>query len=190
MTGVFLVLLHRLSAAFTTTPDREQWVLAGIFLLLFALFAVPAGFLTGFLRIEVIRSGRALASTLLASLLFPAIAEETLFRVALLPHPSERAPMGTRLLAGVISLFLFVASHPLKEWKGRSLRSSTFKKPVFLGAATLLGLTCTLAYMSSGSVWPPLVIHWVVVFTWLGFLGGHRLLSKQAVFQEERSARG
>src|SRR5204862_7150066 len=102
--------------------------------------------------------------------------------VALLPHPSERPPMGTRLLAGMISLCLFVASHPLKEWKERSPRSFAFKDPTFLFLATLLGLMCTVAYMRSGSLWPPLVMHWVVVFIWLGFLGGRRLLSKEVRF--------
>jgi predicted Abi (CAAX) family protease len=171
---IFPTLLHRLSTAFTTAPDGHQWALSGMLFLLFGLLAVPVGFLTGFLRIEVIRSGRTVATLLLSSLFFPAIAEETLFRVILLPHPSEGIPMGMRLLAGMTSLFLFVASHPLKEWRKRSVRSFTFKDPAFLVMATLLGLACTIAYLKSGSIWPPVVIHWVVVFTWLSCFGGRR----------------
>jgi predicted Abi (CAAX) family protease len=176
--SLFHILLHRLCTAFTTIPNRDQWALAGI-LLLFALVAMPAGFATGFLRIETIRSGRTLASILLASLLFPALAEETLFRVALLPHPSERASLGTRVFTGIMSLCLFVGSHPLKVWRARSVRGSTFRDPTFLLTAALLGLVCTLAYIGSGSVWPPVLIHWAAVFTWLCFLGGRRLVSKR-----------
>ena len=75
-------------------------------------------------------------------LLMPALGEELLFRVALLPHPSG-AP---------------------DPWP-------------FLLQCALLGLACVLAYASTGSLWPPVLIHWLAVAAWLGPLEGHRCLA-------------
>jgi predicted Abi (CAAX) family protease len=44
--------------------------------------------------------------------------------------------------------------------------------PRFLVQVTLLGLACSLAYLVSGSIWPPVLIHWLTVVVWLL---GHRL---------------
>ncbi|NJL45630.1 MAG: CPBP family intramembrane metalloprotease [Leptolyngbyaceae cyanobacterium SM2_3_12] len=49
----------------------------------------------------------------------------------------------------------------------------TFINPVFLLSATLLGFICTLAYWRSGSGWVPIIMHWVIVWVWLMFLGGY-----------------
>jgi predicted Abi (CAAX) family protease len=174
---VIHMLTHRFAGAFCTAPTGSQWALTAVIFGLFSLIAAPVGLGTGLLRAEVVRSWKAMAGILLVSLLFPAIAEEAIFRVALLPHPSEGAPRDRQLLWGSLGLVLFVASHPLKVIGNRSLRSVTFRSPVFLSLAALLGLACTAAYVETGSVWPPVVIHWGSVIVWLGFLGGYRRVS-------------
>jgi predicted Abi (CAAX) family protease len=171
---------HRLALAFRTLPNPTQWALAGALLLLFALLACPLGFKTGFLKIEAIRSWRALAALLLVTLVSPAILEETIYRVALLPHPSERMPAGPLLAWLALSLLLFVPSHLVSLPRRSSARAATFRQPLFLSLAALLGLVCAAAYLQSGSIWPPVVIHWIIVFAWLGFLGGYRHLFSPA----------
>ena len=107
----------------------------------------------------------------------PALAEELLFRVLLLPHPQEHASDAGRWLWGTLALGLFVASHPLEALISSSARRGTFTDPVFLLLAGLLGLVCTIAYLESGSLWPPVVIHWSAASAWLLVLGGHGKLS-------------
>jgi predicted Abi (CAAX) family protease len=177
---------HRLALAFRTLPDPPQWTLTAGLLLRFALIACPVGFMTGFLKIEAIRSWRALAALLLVTLVSPAILEETIYRVALLPYPSERMPAGPLLAWLALSLLLFVPSHLVSLPRRSSARAATFRQPLFLSLAALLGLVCAAAYLQSGSIWPPVVIHWLIVFAWLGFLGGYRHLFSAASPHNQR----
>lgn len=77
----------------------------------------------------------------------------------------------------------FVAYHPLKAVILSGGKRSTFTRPVFLLLTTLLGAACTTAYLQSGSLWPPVVIHWLIVAVWLLFFGGYERLypDEQAV---------
>ncbi|XGV98198.1 MAG: CPBP family glutamic-type intramembrane protease [Leptolyngbya sp. BL-A-14] len=36
----------------------------------------------------------------------------------------------------------------------------------------MLGIICTLSYLKSGSLWMPVVMHWVIVVSWLLIFGG------------------
>ena len=49
-----------------------------------------------------------------------------------------------------------------------------------LSLATLLGATCTAAYLISRSIWPPVVLHWLTVLAWIWLLGGRALLDQTA----------
>ncbi len=46
----------------------------------------------------------------------------------------------------------------------------------WLQTARLLILFTLIAYLQSGSLWTPVVIHWLAVVVWLLFLGGYRKL--------------
>ena len=115
-------------------------------------------------------------------LLLPSLVEELLFRVLLIPHPIEGFP-GPPLLAWMaLSLGLFVLYHPVaaRLWYPRA--RGLFDDPRFLVQATLLGLACSLVYVGTGSVWPPLLIHWLAVVIWLEpFRGRERWGLAQAV---------
>ena len=58
-----------------------------------------------------------------------------------------------------LALALFVLWHPAQVWLG-------------LLIAAALGLTCTLAWRMTGSIWPAVAIHWVTVVGWKAVLGG------------------
>ena len=49
---------------------------------------------------------------------------------------------------------------------------AVFLDPSFLVLATLLGIVCTMTYLRSGSIWPPILFHWFTVVVWIMFLGG------------------
>ncbi len=107
-------------------------------------------------------------------LLMPAFGEELLFRGLLLPHPLEGVSVAGTLPWIALSIGLFVLYHPLaaRLWypQGRAL----FRDPRFLLQCSLLGLACALAYDLSGSLWWPVLIHWLAVVLWLEPLQGRR----------------
>lgn len=108
--------------------------------------------------------------------LMPAFGEELLFRGLLLPHPlAGLTPLALLPWIG-LSTGLFVLYHPLagRLWyrQGRTL----FDDPRFLLQCTLLGLACSLAYSTTGSLWWAVLLHWLAVFLWLEPLQGRLLL--------------
>jgi predicted Abi (CAAX) family protease len=165
--------LQGLILAFTTTLRAEIWLYcAGIFLLLIVI-AAPIGFRSGFLRIErmVGSRWRLLVVTLLLAIR-PALLEEMIFRAILLPHPAQDYPLRITLLWAMFGLVVFVLSHPVNGLFIRKIASSVFTDPLFLFFAGLVGIACTVAYLVSGSIWPPMLIHWAVVTPWILFFGG------------------
>src|SRR5438105_1484215 len=106
------VLFRRLLAAFSTLPTRECWLDACVFLLILALTLLPIGFKVRFFEFSrfppiplAIRLALIVAFT-------PALAEETLFRALLLPHPNEHLPSNDVWSWGTLGLLLFVGYHP------------------------------------------------------------------------------
>lgn len=109
-------------------------------------------------------------------LLMPALVEELLFRVLLIPHPSEGFPWLPQLAWSALSLGLFVLYHPVAARLWYPQARALFHDPRFLLQATLLGVACSLTYVQTGSLWPPVLIHWLAVVIWLEpFRGRERL---------------
>ncbi len=93
--------------------------------------------------------------------LLPAIAEELVFRVLLLPSALE----GVSLLAMApwiaLSVGLFVAWHGIRLGsRSQPGRWRTVAPPAAL-RLTLLGTACAVAFVASGSLWPPVLLHWL-----------------------------
>jgi predicted Abi (CAAX) family protease len=177
-------LLRRFSdALFTPLTSRE----IGLCLALLGTYAavvLPAGFNSGFLCRQRQTSGPgSLLVNAAALLVMPALGEELLFRVALLPHPLEGVSLGSGLAWGALSVGLFTAYHPLagRLWYARGRR--VFSDQRFLLPCALLGVICVIAYQATGSLWPPLLLHWIVVLVWLEFLDGRRLLTQDGPAQ-------
>lgn len=98
-----------------------------------------------------------------ALLILPALAEEGVFRGLLLPSALE----GVGLLAMVpwlaLSVGLFVAWHAVRigpRTGGWPIRAAD---PRLVPRITLVGGACALAAVLSGSLWPPVVIHWLAL---------------------------
>ncbi len=144
----------------------------------YALLALGHGFRSGFLAgpwrwrpLPVLLPHAA------GLLVMPALVEELIFRVGLLPHPLE-GEHGAPLVAWMaLSVGLFVLYHPLagRLWyrPGRQL----FQDPRFLVQCTLLGIACALVYVVTGSLWSPVLIHWLAVLVWLEPLQGRLRLA-------------
>lgn len=103
---------------------------------------------------------QAFAVVALAAFFIPALAEEMVFRVWLGGR--------TGWIRGGLAVTAFVVWHPAQVWLGLPMAQDLFLEPAFLAITALLGLTCTLAYRLSASIWPPVLIHWVTVVLWKG----------------------
>lgn len=162
--------------AFATIPDWSDGLLAVAIVLVYTAIAFAVGFRSGFLKIDVQTSKPTIFGVLVGCLFSPGISEELFFRVLMLPHPQENASGLLLWFWGCASLTLFVIYHPLNALTFYPAGRSTFMNPVFLLLAAVLGVACTVAYLQSGSLWPPVAIHWLAVTVWLLLLGGYRRL--------------
>jgi predicted Abi (CAAX) family protease len=170
-------LLKRLSNA-VSTPLTGRTLLIGLIALVgYGAIALPYGLRTGFLQITATPvSGFLHPTGLFRLLLMPAMVEETVFRVFLLPHPLEGVSPVRWLLWALLSLSLFLLYHPLNARWFYPPGRGTFRDRRFLVLAGLLGLVCTVVYGLTGSFWAIVLLHWFVVILWLKVLGGNRRL--------------
>jgi predicted Abi (CAAX) family protease len=174
---VLSTLLRRFSDALFTRLNGADLALTAALLAAYAAVVLPPGLANGLLRRS--RPPRPAVLALRAGGLFlmPALGEELLFRVALLPHPLEGSELAGTIAWAALSVGLFVLYHPLaaRFWypPGRRL----FRDPRFLVPCTLLGMVTVIAYQASGSLWPPVLLHAVVVVVWLELLGGRGMLA-------------
>ncbi len=166
------LLLRRCGDALVTPLNGSGMALSLALLGVYAALVVPAGLRSGFLAIRPRPPAPGPLLWRAAGLLvMPALLEELLFRIALLPHPLEGASPANLLAWAALSLGLFVLYHPLAAAWWYPAGRGIFGDPRFLVACTLLGLLCTAAYLATGSLWPPVLLHWVVVLVWLEALG-------------------
>ena len=175
--SIISILLNRILAA-VFIPSLHDWSIAILALLIYAVIAIPLGFSTGFLHLQI-WSAKPINYSLftLHCLLTPAITEELFFRILFLPHPTQAVNWETWSIWAGLSLFIFIIYHPLNAKTLYKDGYPTFFQPIFLTLATLLGLTCTITYALTGSGWLIIFIHWMVVLLWLAVFGGMEKLT-------------
>jgi predicted Abi (CAAX) family protease len=166
--------------ALTTVPSAVAWGRCLAAYGGFLAVAIPIGWSGAIVHPSMAplpaSSAIVVAGTLL---LHPALTEELLFRALLLPRRVTEISR-TRLATTVaIALFLYVIAHPVNAWLFWPAAFPVFSSASYLTMAALLGLTCSAAYLMSGSIWPAVLIHWATVAAWILLLGGQRLLQPQ-----------
>lgn len=108
--------------------------------------------------------------------LTPALAEEAVFRALMLPHPSEAPSLLALGVSGGVALTIFVLyHHPLQTAIAPRILP-VFSHRAFLSMAGVLGAACSGTYYATGSLWPPVLIHWAAVSVWYFKLGGYEKL--------------
>lgn len=93
----------------------------------------------------------------------PALGEEFVFRGILLPRPTGWLQT---LISSLLSVAVFVLWHPLQVWLGLPLAQPVFTEPAFLILVAGLGVICSALTLRSGSLWPAVALHWLVVVGW------------------------
>jgi predicted Abi (CAAX) family protease len=172
----------RLWSGMTTFPKIMGWLSTLGLLLAYGVIALRFGWKTGFLQFDnqfkVSFKGFGLHEIIFVSKLFflPALFEELLFRLLLIPHPIETAIFIDIMKWSMISLAAFIIYHPLNALTFYPAGKPTFWDWRFLTLTGLLGAVCSIAYYHTGSIWSPVFIHWIVVVGWVKVFGGKRLL--------------
>ncbi|MBE9002866.1 CPBP family intramembrane metalloprotease [Nostoc sp. LEGE 12447] len=166
------IILNRFLASLVI-PTQQDWLILVLLLIIYSIIALPYGWKLGFLRLQFWSVSWIDQCLLTLRCLFaPAIIEELIFRVILLPHPSEITNWLRWSLWAIVSLVLFVLYHPLNAKTFFKAGNPTFLNRVFLTLTLWLGIICTVAYTLTGSFWVIVLIHWVVVVVWLIVFGG------------------
>ena len=159
---------RRIEAALRTWPDRAGWnFTVGVALPGLALIGLIAwaGGLAHFHPLPVGMTWLRIASVVFV---LPALAEELIFRALLVPRPEEEFP----IWRAIATIALFVGWHPFQALTFGPPWSAIFLALPFLGAVFVLGATLTTIYRKTGSIWPCVAVHWLLVISWKLLFGG------------------
>ena len=107
---------------------------------------------------------------------FPSLLEEAFFRGILIPNNAATQSKSRIATYIAVSTAAFVLWHPVNALTINTAAAPVFLNPVFLLIVALLGITCSVSYILSRSLWTPIIIHWLTVVVWVIFLGGRNIL--------------
>lgn len=168
------MLAARFRRALTTVPTARDWLEATFAAALLAAVIGPLGLSSGLL-VAAARPWTDILPLAAIAFLIPALGEELLFR-APIPDRAE-TPHAGRAVAG--SVLAFTAWHVVETiWLPTA--ALIFLRSDFLATAALLGLACAVLRRRSGSIWTAVVLHWLAVVAWQGWLGGPHLAALTA----------
>ncbi|MGB5723064.1 MAG: CPBP family glutamic-type intramembrane protease [Parasphingorhabdus sp.] len=149
-------------------PDMGRWKAAlGITLPTAAIIAL-AGYVGGWVTFDQVPDFQSALIATVILFFIPALAEEIIFRGVLL---SWFATFSQRW-GNWLSAILFMLWHPFQALTFGPPWSAIFLQPSFLFATFILAIILTHIRMVSQSLWPVIVIHWLLVLLWKLFFGG------------------
>jgi uncharacterized protein (DUF2235 family)/membrane protease YdiL (CAAX protease family) len=104
----------------------------------------------------------------------PVLVEEALFRGLLLKPPSDGV---SGLGPEALSALLFASWHPLAAWVLCRWLACPEWAPLawnwwFLAACAALGFACARLTLVSRSLWPAVLLHWLVIMVWKALFDG------------------
>ncbi|MEH6791661.1 CPBP family glutamic-type intramembrane protease [Parasphingorhabdus sp.] len=154
--------------ALTVWPDRARWTSASMVVLPAVAIVALSGYLGGWLSLDPVTDIPAALTAAVLLFFLPALAEELVFRGLLL---SWFAAFSQRA-GNWLSIALFVLWHPFQALAFGPPWSAIFLQPSFLFATFILGIVLTHVRIQSQSLWPVILIHWLLVVVWKLLLGG------------------
>ena len=158
----------RLLRAVKTRPRARDWAELAAAAGALTIVVGPLGFWTGLLASRPRPLGE-VAMLALSALVAPGLGEELPFRGLLVPDRTE-ADRAWLAIAG--STVLFCLWHVVEATTFLPKAAPLFLRPDFLAWTVMLGLACAVLRRRSGSIWTAVLLHWVAVVAWQGWLGG------------------
>lgn len=181
--------VQRFADAFATGVSGYGVLLALLGTAIYGAIAVPWGLRNHFLvRQFDLGSPLRLIVNVVRLWFVPALVEEVIFRVVLLPHPIEGLATWRWLGWAAFSLGLFVLYHWVLGKTLYKAAADTLCDRRFLSLVTGAGLWLTILYGITGSLWLIVFTHWAIVLVWIYALGGKaRLPGRKAKPKKLRS---
>jgi uncharacterized protein len=165
--SLLVAALRRLGRSLTNLPDAGGWLFSAI-----AGGAVLAGMaavgLPGGLYRWAPTNLAALPLRMVNVAFVPALGEEAAFRGLLVPDRPETSRPAVAIAAATA---LFAAWHVV-ETLFLHHAAPLFLRGDFLACAAILGAGCAVIRWRTGSLWPAIALHWLVVVVWQTWLGG------------------
>jgi predicted Abi (CAAX) family protease len=159
-------MIHRLKRSLLTWPEANGWAqcvfIGALSLLLIGGLAGFGGLLTWQPRL----AGWPLR--LVSVMCVPAFSEELVFRGLLIPDKGELR----RPILWIAPAILFFVTWHVFEALVLLPGAALFLQPVFLLCAGILGTGCALMRYRTGSIWPAVILHGLLVWAWQVFFGG------------------
>lgn len=132
-------------------------------LVITALFLVVSGYVglwSGLFKVAWAVEWPSFAIVAAVTFVVPSLAEELVFRAGLAGR--------TGSIRAAAALVAFILWHPAQVWLGLPMAQDVFLDGRFLMITGALGATCTLLYRLTRSIWPAVILHWLVVLAWKG----------------------
>jgi predicted Abi (CAAX) family protease len=159
-------LIGRAWRSWNCLPDRRGWLESAVVSLAALATIGVIAFAAGLVHWQPRFDGWPLR--LISVMIVPAFAEELVFRGLLIPAKGEsRYPVGWSL-AGIAA---FVVWHVIEATTFLP-KAHLFLTAPFLLCAGVLGGACAIIRYRTGSLWPAVLLHGLVVFAWQTALGG------------------
>eukprot|EP01025_Chloroclados_australasicus_P049682 TRINITY_DN5673_c1_g1_i12.p2 TRINITY_DN5673_c1_g1~~TRINITY_DN5673_c1_g1_i12.p2 ORF type:complete len:245 (-),score=10.12 TRINITY_DN5673_c1_g1_i12:528-1262(-) len=167
MPQIIQILKQRIVSAFVGPISVPKVVVYTASCLVgFGFVTAPFGLYSGYLKYQPIKQPSKILQVVTTALILPGLVEEFFYRVILLPNPTiESLSTGIWALWIVVDLILFTAMHLLNPRK-------TLHDLRFLVMAAFLGVACIVAYLGTGSIYSPWIVHWIAVVVWILVFGG------------------
>jgi len=170
------LLLQRAKCALTTWPNAAGWRYTGIVSLIYFAIVTPIGFASGLMYWVAPPSAVDILKIMLLTIFIPGIMEETIFRGLMYPSIQETKAPAKPWRWILISTTLFILWHPFNYFvflkDSEKYDASVFLNPAFLAIVLVLGVSCSLIYLKTRSLWAPIALHWLTVVIWKVFCGG------------------
>jgi uncharacterized protein len=164
--------VKRVWAGLCAWPSAALWGYSCLVFLAYGVCAWGIGFGTGLYKFEP-HVDLGLLRTALIVLMIPALGEEAFFRGLLVPTAAQKPSAWPEIS---LALAAFLMWHPFNAWLFFPSVLPLFSDWRFLLVTALLGAACIHLWRKTGSLWPPIAVHWLAVVIWKGFLGAPRML--------------
>ena len=158
--------LADLADGLRTIPGRSGWGRAGLELGWAVPLMLVVAHFGGLIRIQSPPDAITMLGLAATLFLAPALGEELLFRGLLIPRGRPT------VAAMALSALLFALWHPLQALTFGPPWAGAFLDPWFLVAVAILGIVLARIYAATRSLWPCVLVHWLVVLGWKALLGG------------------
>lgn len=165
--NVATLLWQRTLKAFATFPTKRGWVETALLVLAVMIPGYMLSVAGDWYSRPPREFGMPWVWAFTGAFVAPALIEELITRVWLVPHPSENTTKRWRYWVIFGALVFYVVIHPINGLIQGGFMGELFTRADYIFLVTILGIACHISYQRTGSIWAPTMIHALVVTAWI-----------------------